>query len=77
MAEENGNSISEFKYSSEKGIMFPAFYLRFETIFSKWCAFWLDEQKVSLLLQKSGIDKNMWYTNLILPKNLMRFRLTR
>ena len=59
------NSISEFKYSPEEGIKFPAFYQRFETIFSKWCASSLDEQKVSLLLQKLGTDENTKNTNLI------------
>ena len=67
-AEGIANSISEFKYSSEEGITFPEFYRRFETIFSKRCASWSDEQKVSLLLQKLGTDENTKYTNLILQK---------
>lgn len=67
-AEGIANSLSEFKYDPEKGDTFPAYYRRFETIFTKRCEKWLDEKKITLLLQKMGTEENTKFTNLILPK---------
>ena len=67
-AEGISNSLTEFNYDPETGSTFPAFYKRFETIFTKRCEGWTDEEKVSLLLRKLGTQENTKYTNLILPK---------
>ena len=67
-AEAISNSLSEFHYSPDTGNTFPAYYRRFETIFTKRCIDWTDEEKVTLLLQKLGTDENTKYSNLILPK---------
>ena len=47
---------------------FPAYFRRYETIFSKRCLLWSDKEKVTLLLQKLGSQENTKYTNLILPR---------
>ena len=67
-AEGISNSLSEFHYSPDTGVTFPAYYRRYETIFTKRCTDWTDEEKVTLLLQKLGTDENTKYANLILPK---------
>ena len=40
------NSLSEFIYKPEEGITFPAYFKRYETIFSKRCQSWSDEEKL-------------------------------
>lgn len=67
-AEGISNSLTEFRYSPDTGVTFPAYYRRYETIFTKRCLDWTDEEKVTLLLQKLGTDENTKYANLILPK---------
>ena len=67
-AEGISNLLSEFHYSPDTGNTFPAYFRRFETIFTKRCSDWTDEEKVTLLLQKLGTDENTKYANLILPK---------
>lgn len=67
-AEGTANSLAEFKYDPERGDTFPAYYRRFETIFTKRCEKWSDEEKITLLLQKLGTEENTKFTNLILPK---------
>ena len=67
-AEGIANSLAEFKYDAERGNTFPAYYRRFETIFTKRCEKWSDEEKITLLLQKLGTEENTKFTNLILPK---------
>lgn len=44
-AEGTANSLAEFKYDPERGDTFPAYYRRFETIFTKRCEKWSDEDK--------------------------------
>ena len=44
-AEGIANSLAEFKYNTERGDTFPAYYRRFETIFTKRCEKWSDEEK--------------------------------
>ena len=51
-----------------RGVTFPAYFRRFETIFEKKCEGWTDKQKVSLLLQKLGTHENNKYTNFVLPR---------
>ena len=36
-AEGVSNSLSEFRYDLDNGVMFPAYFRRYETIFSKRC----------------------------------------
>ena len=67
-AEGIANSLAEFKYDAEWGDTFPAYYRRFETIFTKRCEKWSDEEKITLWLQKLGTEENTKFTNLILPK---------
>ena len=67
-AESIANSLAEFKYVPERGDTFPAYYRRFDTIFTKRCEKWSDEEKITLLLQKLGTEENTKFTNLILPK---------
>ena len=45
-AESIANSLSEFIYKPEEGITFPAYFKRYETIFSKRCQSWSDEEKL-------------------------------
>jgi len=66
-AEGISNSLSEFHYDPDNGMTFPAYYRRYESIFSKRCLLWSDEEKVTLLLQKLSSQENTKYTNLILP----------
>ena len=49
---------------------FPAYFRRYETIFSKRCLLWSDEEKVTLLQQKLGSQESTEYINLILPRKL-------
>ena len=44
-AEDIANSLAEFKYDPERGDTFPAYYRRFETIFTKRYEKWSDEEK--------------------------------
>ena len=44
-AEGIANSLAEFKYDAERGDTFPAYYRRFETVFTKRCEKWSDEEK--------------------------------
>lgn len=67
-AEGIANSLSEFIYEPDSGITFPAYFKRFETIFTKRCQHWSDEERVTLLVQKLGTNENTKYSNLILPR---------
>ena len=71
------NSLSEFYNFSDNGFTFPAYYRRYEIIFTKRCTDWTDEENVTLLLQELGTDGNTKYANLILPKNRKKCPLKR
>ena len=49
------------------GVTFPAYFRRYETIFSKRCLLFSNEE-VTLLLHKLGSQENTKNTNLIQPK---------
>ena len=44
-AEGISNSLSEFHYSPDTGVTFPAYYRRYETVFTKRCTDWTDEEE--------------------------------
>ena len=44
-AEGNANLLSEFIYKPEEGITFPAYFKRYEIVFTKRCQSWSDEEK--------------------------------
>ena len=67
------NSLAEFKYDLERGDTFPAYYCKFEMIFTKRCEKWSDEEKITLLLQKLGTEENTKFTNLIFTKETRRY----
>ena len=67
-AEGIANCLTEFQYDPQNGSTFPNYYRRFETIFTKRCHDWSDEEKVTLLMQKLSTEANTKYSNLILPK---------
>ena len=47
-------SVAEFKYNPEEGVIFEAYFHRYEEVFQKGCATWSDEKKIHLLLGKFG-----------------------
>ena len=69
------NSLSKFWHMPDEGINFSAYFRSYETIFSKRCQSWSDEEKITLLLQKLGPQENTKYTNFILTKKLERVLL--
>ena len=72
-AEGIANCLTEFQYDPQNGSTFPNYYRRFETIFTKRCHDWSDEEKVTLLMQKLSTEVNTKYSNLILPKKPRRY----
>ena len=42
------NSFGEFYYNPEEGIMFAAYFYRYDNVFSKECTGWIEEKKITL-----------------------------
>lgn len=67
--ESIANSICEFNYDSESGIIFNSWFHRFEDIFRVECSNLDDAAKVRLLLRRLGTREYNKYVNFILPQN--------
>ncbi|CAH8847515.1 unnamed protein product, partial [Trichobilharzia szidati] len=67
--ESISNSISEFNYDPISGLVFDAWFNRYEDVFRIKCYIFDDAAKVRLLLRKLGTVEHNRYVNFILPKN--------
>nr|CAH8866294.1 unnamed protein product [Trichobilharzia regenti] len=67
--ESISNSISEFNYDPISGLVFDAWFNRYEDVFRIECYMFDDAAKVRLLLRKLGTVEHNRYVNFILPKN--------
>ncbi|CAH8856144.1 unnamed protein product [Trichobilharzia szidati] len=67
--ESISNSISEFNYDPISGLVFDAWFNRYEDVFRIECHMFDDAAKVRLLLRKLGTVEHNRYVNFILPKN--------
>ncbi|RTG87283.1 uncharacterized protein DC041_0000570, partial [Schistosoma bovis] len=71
------NSISEFHFDPEAGVIFSSWFHRCEDIFSVECSHLDDAAKVRLLLRKLGTQEYNKYVNFILPQNPRDISFTR
>nr|CAX83705.1 Gag-Pol polyprotein [Schistosoma japonicum] len=67
--ESIANSVSEFNYDPENGIVFDSWFLRYEDMFRVDCSDLDDAAKVRLLLRRLGTREYNKYMNFILPQN--------
>ena len=63
------NSICEFNYDPDSGIIFDSWFRRFEDTFRVECSNLDDAAKVRLLLRRLGTLEYNKYVNFILPQN--------
>ncbi|XP_058448841.1 uncharacterized protein LOC131428818 [Malaya genurostris] len=68
LMEALSNTITEFSYDPQNGVVFDKWYARHEEVFTKGGEKLNDAEKVRLLLQKMSSVNHDRYVNLILPK---------
>lgn len=73
IVESLSNSITEFTYDPEAGVIFDTWYARYEDLFSQDAQQLDDAAKVRLLLCKINTVSHDKYVNFILPKHRRDF----
>ena len=64
------SAIENFLYSPKEDVTFTSYFMRYDDLYTTYCANWSDSKKVRLLLRKLDTTEHTKFLNYILPGRL-------